>query len=92
MRSYIEIKKRTLKGIAVNSDWQKDLKRCRLINERQAEIRRRGLKEIYVNLDEQEIERDSGGQKKVKNRHRWIDKDQAEIKKMGLKEIGINLD
>ena len=52
----------------------------------------RGLKEIYVNLDKQDIERDSGGQKRDKNRYRWIDEDQAEIKKIGLKEIGINLD
>ena len=42
-------------------------------------------------LDKKEIESDSGGQKRVKNRYRWIDEDQAEMKKMGLKEIGINL-
>ena len=28
---------------------------------------------MYVNLDEQVIERDSGGYKRDKNRHRWID-------------------
>ena len=55
--------------------------------ERQDDIRRRGLKEISVNLDKREIESNSGGQKRDKNRFRWIDEDQAEINKMGLKEI-----
>ena len=52
---YIEIKRRTLKDIAVNLNWQRDRKRYRSIYERLAEIRRSELKEIYVNLDKQEI-------------------------------------
>ena len=52
----IEIKKRIIKDIAVNLDWPKDRKRYRSIYERETEIRRRGSKEIYVNLDKQEIE------------------------------------
>ena len=46
--------------------------------ERQAQIRRKGLKEIYVNLDKQKIESNSGGQKRDKNRYRWINEHQAE--------------
>ena len=86
------MKKRTFNDIAVNLDWQKDRKRYRSVYERQAEIRRGDSKEIYGNLNKQEIERDSGGKKGDKNRYRWIDEDQADIKKMGLIEIGINLD
>ena len=57
------MKKITLKDIAVNLDCQTDRKRYRSIYQRQAEIRRKGLKEIYVNLDKQGMERDSAGQK-----------------------------
>ena len=32
-------------------------------------------------MEKQEIERDSGGQKRDKNRYPWIDEDQAEINK-----------
>ena len=46
--------------------------------ERQVETRRKGLKEIHVNLDKQKIESNSGGQKRDKNKYRWIDEDQAE--------------
>ena len=54
------LKRSTLKDIAMNLDWQKDRNGYSSIYARQAEINRRGLKEIYVNLDKQEIERDSG--------------------------------
>ena len=45
----------------MNSDSQKDRKKYRSMYESWAKIRRRGLKEIYGNLDKQEIESDSGG-------------------------------
>ena len=82
--------KRTLKDIAVNLDWQTDRKRYRSIYERQAEIRRRGLKEISINLDKQGIEDDYGGQKINENRNRWIDEDQAEIGKR-QKQIQVDM-
>ena len=75
----------------MNLDWQKDRKRYRSIYERQAEIRKRGLKNMYVNLNKQEIERDSGGYTRDRNRYWWIDEGQTEMKKMCLKEIDINL-
>ena len=50
-----------MKDIDVDLDWPKDRKKYRSIYEKKAENRRRELKEIYVNFDEQEIERDSGG-------------------------------
>ena len=50
-------------------DWQKDRKRYKSINEGQAKIRKKGLKEICVILNKQEIEiLDTGGQ--MRNRLR----------------------
>ena len=45
----------------MNLDWQKDKERYRSIYERWAGIRKRGLEEIYVNLNKQGMGRDSGG-------------------------------
>ena len=65
--------------------WKKGVKRDRQKN---------GLKKIYkeIEVDIQEIKRDSGGLKRDKNRYKWIDEDSAEIMKMEMKDIGINLD
>ena len=65
--------------------WKKGVKRDRQKN---------GLKKIYkeIEVDIQEIKRDSGGLKRDKNRCKWIDEDSAEIMKMEMKDIGINLD
>ena len=45
-----------------------------------------------MNKRQKEIESDSGGQKRDKNRYRWIDDYFDEVKKIGLKESDINLD